>query len=184
MQLPTKKLNFIVLLSLLLIWVSCKNTHTPDTPIEDRSLSPQSLMDVNKFLVEKDRESIVQYAENNGLKLKETETGLFYAILKPTQGLKPTDNDVVKLAYKVKLLDGKLCYSSDSTGLKEFMVGKGGAEKGLDQGVRLMSLGSRAIFILPPYLAHGLTGDQICIPPRAIIIYEIDLLSLQKPRPI
>jgi len=174
-----QKLLLIIGISMLFAanW-SCQQNHSPEVVSEDKSISPQSLVDVNKFLVEKDRQSIIDYSTSKGLKLKETETGLFYAIIKQGRGPMPIENQNVKIAYKLKLIDGTLCYSSDSAGYKVFTVGKGGAEKGLDQGVRLMNKGSRAIFVLPPYLAHGLTGDQICIPARAIIIYEVDLLSI------
>src|SRR5690554_7176596 len=42
---------------------------------------------------------------------------------------------VVSLNYEIRLLDGTLCYSSDEDGMKVFLVGQGGVESGLEEGV-------------------------------------------------
>ena len=42
----------------------------------------------------------------------------------------------------------------------------------------MLKKGSKARFILPPHLAHGLIGDENRIPARAIIIYDIEVLSI------
>jgi FKBP-type peptidyl-prolyl cis-trans isomerase len=78
----------------------------------------------------------------------------------------------------VSLLDGTECYNSDREGPKIFTIGRGGVESGLEEGILLMKEGSRAKFIMPPYLAHGLPGDGKRIPARAIIVYDVELISL------
>ncbi|NLK55387.1 MAG: peptidylprolyl isomerase, partial [Bacteroidales bacterium] len=54
-------------------------------------------------------------------------------------------------------------------------VGKSDIEPGLDEGLRMIKPGGKAIFILPPFLAHGLVGDGNKIPPRTIVVYWITL---------
>jgi len=82
------------------------------------------------------------------------------------------------LNYRISLLDGTLCYSSDSLGVKEFAIGHGGVESGLEEGILLLKVGDKARFIMPPFKAHGLLGDMKKIPARSIIVYEIELLKL------
>jgi FKBP-type peptidyl-prolyl cis-trans isomerase FkpA len=41
-------------------------------------------------------------------------------------------------------------------------------------------VGDKAILILPSHLAHGLVGDENKIPPKASVIYELELLSLKE----
>jgi FKBP-type peptidyl-prolyl cis-trans isomerase len=84
-----------------------------------------------------------------------------------------------KVNYKITLLDGKLCYSSDSTGAKVFMIGKDNVESGLHEGIQLLHVGDKAIFILPSHLAHGLLGDEDKIPPHSAVIYDIELLGIR-----
>jgi FKBP-type peptidyl-prolyl cis-trans isomerase len=58
------------------------------------------------------------------------------------------------------------------------VVGKGGVESGLEEGILLLHEGDKARFVLAPHLAHGLIGDENRIPPRSIIIYYIELLAV------
>ena len=85
---------------------------------------------------------------------------------------------IASVNYKLWLLDGTLCYSSDSLGMKKFRIGKGGVEKGLEEGILLMQVGDKARFIMPPHLAQGLMGDQDRIPPRSVILYEVELVQI------
>jgi FKBP-type peptidyl-prolyl cis-trans isomerase len=62
------------------------------------------------------------------------------------------------------------------TGPREIILGRSEIEAGLDQGLRLLKPGGRAIFILPPFLAYGLKGDGKKIPSRAVVIYNISTL--------
>jgi FKBP-type peptidyl-prolyl cis-trans isomerase len=31
---------------------------------------------------------------------------------------------------------------------------------------------------MPPYLAHGILGDENKIPPRSIIVYDVEVLEI------
>ena len=76
-------------------------------------------------------------------------------------------------------MDGRVCYSSDSLGPKEFVVGADNVETGLHEGIQYLHVGDRATLILPSHLAHGLIGDESKIPPKASVIYELELLSVK-----
>jgi len=105
-------------------------------------------------------------------------TGYFYEIYHHGNGKPVKQNSFVILKYKVYLLDGTLCYNSDSTGLLKFRVSKTDIESGLDNGIRKLKQGDKARFIFPPFLAHGLLGDEKKIPPRSIIIYDVELIDV------
>ncbi|NPA37229.1 MAG: peptidylprolyl isomerase [Chlorobi bacterium] len=139
----------------------------------------QMLMNVNKKLVDKDAAKIKKYADSLGLSMQTTKTGLWYMIKKEGEGEKAKKGRVVTLEYKVSLLDGTECYNSENDGLKVFEVGHGGVESGLEEGVLMLNKGAEAVFILPPYLAHGLLGDENKIPARSSIVYEVKVLSIE-----
>ncbi|HTA60983.1 MAG TPA: FKBP-type peptidyl-prolyl cis-trans isomerase, partial [Bacteroidia bacterium] len=84
-----------------------------------------------------------------------------------------------KVNYKVSLLDGTLCYSSETKGSKEFLVGADKVESGIHEGVQLMHLHDKALFILPAHLAFGLVGDRDKIPPKVAVVYTIEVISVQ-----
>jgi FKBP-type peptidyl-prolyl cis-trans isomerase len=96
------------------------------------------------------------------------------------EGRKAKEGFWATINYKVYLLEGTECYSSDNDGPKTFQIGRGGVEAGLEEGILLLNEGARAKFIMPPHLAHGLPGDGHKIPARAIIIYEVELVRLSK----
>jgi FKBP-type peptidyl-prolyl cis-trans isomerase len=137
------------------------------------------LMNVNKKLVDRDAAEIKKYADSAGLDMKTTETGLWYRIKKEGIGEKASKGRVITLEYKVSLLDGTVCYTSEKDGLKVFEIGHGGVESGLEEAVLMLNKGAEAVFILPPYLAHGLLGDENKIPARSSIVYEVKVLSIE-----
>jgi FKBP-type peptidyl-prolyl cis-trans isomerase FkpA len=138
-----------------------------------------ALIGVNRILVRKDHDKIKAFAIQNNLAVRETETGLWYLIENKGRGSKARKGQLATLRYEVSLLDGTLCYSSDSLGLKQFRIGQGGVESGLEEGVLMLRPGDKATFILPPHLAQGLQGDGDKIPARSVIVYRVELIKLE-----
>ena len=87
--------------------------------------------------------------------------------------------DDVKVNYKISLLDGTECYSSDKDGAYEFKVEGDAIESGLHEAIQLMRVGDKAKFILPFHLAHGLHGDDENIPPISTIVVDLELLEIK-----
>jgi FKBP-type peptidyl-prolyl cis-trans isomerase FkpA len=133
------------------------------------------MADLNRYMITKDRERIQNYIERKKLKMTETQTGLWYQILKEGEGENFREKDRLVLDYKCTLLDGTKCYSSREQGPKELILGRSEMEAGLNEGLRLLKPGSEAIFIIPPFLAYGLIGDRKLIPPRAVLVYNISV---------
>jgi FKBP-type peptidyl-prolyl cis-trans isomerase len=163
----------------LILFLSCSRNHKPVVTENEIRTTEEALIGANRMLVKKDREKILNYIQQNKLELKETSSGLWYGIMQQGSGEKVKNNVLVKLNYQVSLLDGTKCYDSDSLGAKQFLVGQGGVESGLEEGILLLNEGSNAIFIMPPHLAHGLPGDGNRIPARSIIVYHVKLLKVE-----
>ncbi|PLX22865.1 MAG: peptidylprolyl isomerase [Salinivirgaceae bacterium] len=138
----------------------------------------ENLIIANRGLISRDSSKIVGILRARGWDMNVSETGLWYQVLDKGDGPKAQEGQVAELEYKLRLINNKLVYSSDSTGPLRFRISKGGVERGLEEGMLYLSEGDSARFILPPYMAHHLLGDQNKIPPRAIIIYEVRLNSL------
>ncbi len=162
-----------ILLYLILVYpvLSCGRTDQRQA-VADRP-GKNELAELNTYLVEKDRERIISYAERKGLEMTGTSSGLWYQIINEGSGPYFKDDDFVILEYDCSLLDGTPAYSSGESGPREIVMGKTQVEAGLDEGLRLLKPGGEAIFIIPPYLAHGLLGDRKKIPPRSVIVYHI-----------
>jgi len=143
-------------------------------------ITNDALITVNRELIEEDNERIRLFVENKGWQMKKTESGLWYNIYHEGNGEKAETGKLVTLDYTISLPDSTVCYSSAQYGHMTFILGHGGVESGLEEGVLLLRTGDKAHFILPPHLAHGLTGDGYCIPQRAIIIYDVELVRLSQ----
>jgi len=162
-----------------LLFTTCKQSYSPAPAKNQNQEKSKKLIEMNRALVRKDRLRIEGYVSRNNLDMKETGTGLWYSILRNGNGEKVKSGVRVNLDFSVSLLDGHECYNSQKEGIKTFVVGQGGVESGLEEGILLMHIGDKAKFIMPPHLAYGLTGDANKIPARAIIIYDVELLSIQ-----
>lgn len=133
---------------------------------------------VNRSLIIIDKERIDAYVNRRNWNMKETESGLYYEIFEKGKGEKAQKGLIGKIKYRVELLDGTFCYSSDSTGIKTLKIGQGSVEGGLDKALLMMRKGDKARIILLPHLAHGLLGDFEKIPARSILVYYVELVEL------
>jgi FKBP-type peptidyl-prolyl cis-trans isomerase FkpA len=134
---------------LVLVLFSCRsdNSRAPAAGKPDKA----DIEEVNRYLISKDRERIQSYIERKGLQMEESETGLWYQIIEEGSGEKLRDNDKIVMEYRCSLLDGTICYDSDQTGPLKITLGRTGIEPGLNEGLRMLRPGSKAIFILPPF---------------------------------
>lgn len=167
----------IVILSLIVILVSCREKVTSNT--SNSRPDKNEMADINRYLVQKDKERIKNYLEQKNLKMDESPTGLWYQIKNAGTGKSFTDNDKIVMNYECSLLDGTICYSSKELGPKEVILGRSVMESGLNEGLRFLKPGAEAIFIIPPYLAYGLLGDRKIIPSRAVIVYTVNILTVK-----
>lgn len=168
-------LSFLILLSL----VSCNGAKTNEKNSGKKVPSmKESLLNANKQAVRAENEQIEQFIRRYNWEMKETGSGLRYNIYVNGNGEKATTGKIATLKYEVRLITGDLIYSSEKDGLKEFLIGRGGVESGLEEGILLLRVGDRAKFIIPSHLGFGLLGDQDKVPPKSTLIYDIELISL------
>ena len=105
-------------------------------------------------------------------------SGLQYKILKEGTGPKPSATDSVVCNYKGTLLDNTEFDSSYKRGQPAtFPVGQ--VIKGWTEVLQLMPVGSKWEVFVPSELGYGPRGAGGAIGPNAMLIFEIELLSIQ-----
>lgn len=140
----------------------------------------ERLISANKIFIGTENEMINDFIKRYNWDMKISNSGLRYNIYKKNNNIiKPKLENIVTIAYQTSLLNGNVIYSSKENGLKTFTIGKAEVEKGLEEGLLMMSLGEKAKFIIPSYLAFGLIGDQNKIPRNATLIYDVELLKIE-----
>lgn len=175
-------LNIILIITLSLLFASCDNT----TKVQEQNPNNQQfenkdvadmLEKANRYLLVQESEQIDDYIERHDMNVIQTGTGLRYQMINQGEGDLIEEGDVVTLEYEVRLLNGKLLYSSKNDGVKTFLVGRGGVESGLEEAVLKLRKNSVAVLILPAHLAHGLLGDGNKIPARAALVYKLKVID-------
>ncbi|MBQ7449018.1 MAG: FKBP-type peptidyl-prolyl cis-trans isomerase [Paludibacteraceae bacterium] len=125
--------------------------------------------DGEKFLAENAKREEVQV----------TESGLQYEVITMGHGLKPTAENKVKVHYTGTLIDGTVFDSSVERGEPaEFRLNQ--VIPGWTEGLQLMPVGSKFKFYLPYNLAYGERGAGQKIPPYSALIFEVELLDIDK----
>src|SRR5262245_64954209 len=86
----------------------------------------------------------------------------------------------VSLHYTGWLLDGTQFDSSLQSGQPlKFQVAGGQMIQGFDEGVRGMRIGGKRKVRIPWQMAYGETGRPPVIPPRADLVFDLELLDVQ-----
>ena len=121
-----------------------------------------------------------KFLEEN--KLKEgvitTESGLQYEVLVMGKGKKPQVTDRVKVHYHGTLIDGTVFDSSVDRG-EPASFGLNQVIPGWTEGLQLMPVGSKFRFYIPQQLGYG-TRQTGSIPPYSTLIFEVELLGIEK----
>ncbi|MBJ10443.1 MAG: peptidylprolyl isomerase [Flavobacteriales bacterium] len=116
-----------------------------------------------------------------------TESGLQYEIIEKGLGEQPQTGDKVTVHYSGYLTDSaktKFDSSLDRNQPFTFILGKGQVIPGWDEGIALLSVGDKAVLNIPASLAYGERGAGGVIPSNADLIFEVELISFEKPDPI
>jgi FKBP-type peptidyl-prolyl cis-trans isomerase len=112
-------------------------------------------------------------------KVKVTPSGLQYEILIEGKGEKPTETSQVKVHYHGTTIDGKVFDSSVDRG-EPIVFGLNQVIKGWTEGVQLMPIGSKFKFYIPQELAYGENAPSPAIKPYSTLIFEVELLGIEK----
>jgi len=111
----------------------------------------------------------------------ETASGLGYVDLVEGTGASPKPGDSVRVHYTGWLKSGQKFDSSVDRGEPfVFPIGRGQVIKGWDEGVAGMRVGGKRKLVIPAHLGYGDRGAGNVIPPGATLIFEVELLAVDK----
>jgi peptidylprolyl isomerase/FKBP-type peptidyl-prolyl cis-trans isomerase FkpA len=108
-------------------------------------------------------------------------TSLVIADTQVGTGREVKTGDKVKVHYVGRLMDGTEFDASRKHGNEgfTFKVGAGQVIKGWDQGLVGMKVGGKRKLTIPSDLAYGDRGAGSVIPPKATLVFDIELLSIE-----
>lgn len=109
----------------------------------------------------------------------ELPSGLQYKVLQKGTGSSPGSADMVTVHYRGTLVDGTVFDSSFEMG-KPVSFRLNQVIKGWQEGIQLMSEGSKWMLYIPPALGYGEQGTGDVIGPNSVLIFEVELISVNK----
>jgi FKBP-type peptidyl-prolyl cis-trans isomerase len=112
--------------------------------------------------------------------VKVTASGLQYEVLTAGTGAKPKVTDTVKVNYEGKLIGGTVFDSSYERG-EPVTFPLANVIPGWSEGVQLMTVGSKYRLYVPSELAYGDQGAGDTIEPNTVLVFDVELLSIEPP---
>lgn len=108
-------------------------------------------------------------------------SGLKYTDLQIGTGDSPQVGQTIAVHYTGTLENGqKFDSSHDRQEPIHFVFGVGQVIKGWDEGLKTMKVGGRRTLIIPPELGYGAHGAGDVIPPNATLIFDVELVNIQR----
>lgn len=105
------------------------------------------------------------------------DKGLLKKIVQEGTGKNPSKGNICYMNYVGKFEDGKIFDQSESP--FQFKLGTGQVIKGWDVGVETMKVGEKATLWLRYDYAYGERGYPGVIPPKATLIFDVELVKFQ-----
>ena len=120
---------------------------------------------------------LAENAKKEGVKT--TASGLQYKVIKSGMGESPKLTDAVKVHYHGTLIDGTVFDSSVQRG-QPITFPVGGVIPGWVEALQLMKVGDKWQLFIPAKLAYGDQSPSPVIPPNSVLIFEVELLGIEK----
>ena len=145
-----------------------------DAPKEDKDAP---YVEGNKNIMRRENEEMQMFIRRYGWQMQRTPTGIYIQVLEPGSGELFKENDRVAMEYRTFLLSGEQIYSSDSNGVKVFMVNRSEEIDALHEAAQLLRPGAKARLVIPSYLGYGVAGDGDRIQGLQPVMMEIRILE-------
>ncbi|UOQ54691.1 FKBP-type peptidyl-prolyl cis-trans isomerase [Hymenobacter cellulosivorans] len=129
-----------------------------------------------------DEEIIKQYVADNKLTdAQRQSSGLYFVPTNKTTGVQPKAAQTVSVLYTGTRLDGTVFDASSKHGGApfSFVLGARQVITGWDEGIALMTKGSKAILLIPSRLAYGARGAGSSIPPNTVLRFDVELVDVK-----
>jgi len=111
-----------------------------------------------------------------GLGMQQTDSSLLYLIVQAGAGPRPKPSDTVVVSFTVVAADGKT--PVPELGAQQLKIRLSDLLPGLTEGLQLVALGGRAVFVVPPKLSFPAGKWPAGVEPGSPLIFRVELMDI------
>jgi FKBP-type peptidyl-prolyl cis-trans isomerase FklB len=137
----------------------------------------QARAEAAKAIITQSENFLSENAQQDGIEV--TQSGLQYRVVEPGSGAQPGPRDRVVVNYTGKLVDGTIFDSSYARG-EPLSIPVHRVIPGWTEALQLMKVGAKWQLFIPASLGYGIEGAGDLIPPHAALIFDVELVSIEK----
>ena len=108
--------------------------------------------------------------------IEKTESGLVYQIMEEGIGKIPAPDDIVRVNYQGRLINGQIFDSSAQQG-GPVDLPLADVIPGFREGIRLIREAGKVVLFVSPELGYGESGSRN-VPPHSLLIFEVELIEV------
>ena len=152
-----------VFIVVLVVLVSCKPPEARRPVTVNSGTSIDASVKRNRKLIEQDENRIKAIIKQDSLNTYiASEDGFWYYYTSQDTGSTKTAKfgDAVNYDYSISDLNGNAIYTNAETPTKTYFMDQEQLASGIRQGLKLLSEGEEAVFLLPAHKAYGYYGDN------------------------
>jgi FKBP-type peptidyl-prolyl cis-trans isomerase len=155
----------------------------PSLTFEEREKRKKKYDEDNEERRKSEEANIKQFLYLNNTMKEPDSCGVWHIIIKEGGGRKPLKGERVVFQMTGRVLDGTIFEGTEKEPVtKEFTIDGDPVPQGLNDGIKLMNQGEKALIIVPSSKAFG--GNHMGnLPPYSTLLLEIELLDIKANKP-
>lgn len=136
----------------------------------------------NRKRLEEEPARIAKFVKEHNVNVAPSATGVYYLEIEKGDGAFVDNGDIVTLHYNLYNIEDKLIESSFGSDPLQFVYGNQEMVPGIEEALGNMRVGGKATLIIPSTMGFGDIAIDKELPANSTVIFDIELIDVQKPR--
>ncbi len=174
------KISWVILISSLML-ISCRNPKPRQPVMRTGKVDMSESIAFNKDLLKHEEQLFKIFMEHDTIHTYiNSHSGFWYAYEteKIEDSITPIKGNEVTFLYDVKSVDGTTIYSHEELSEKTYIIDQQEFIQGVQEGIKLMKVNEKVLFLLPSLKAYSYHGDDDRIKSNTPLIITVELLEI------
>ena len=136
----------------------------------------------NQKRLEEEPARIEKFIKEHNVNVAPSASGVYYLEIETGDGPVVDNGDIVTIHYNLYNIEDKLIESSFGSDPLQFVYGNNEMVPGIEEALGNMRVGGKATLIIPSTMGFGDVAIDKELPANSTVIFDIELIDVQKPR--